>query len=75
MCHVQCSSNGLRVLYKSVQTILIVDQLFFDNESLTMKLKLDDIQAKYLPLNMQGQAVQQPVLKIVAGDFEATTST
>lgn len=40
-----------------------------------MKLKLDAIQAKYLPLNMQGQAVTQPVLKIVAGDFEATTST
>jgi hypothetical protein len=39
-----------------------------------MKLKLDAIQAKYMPLNMQGQQVQQPVLKIVAGDFEATTS-
>mmetsp|Transcript_122994 Transcript_122994/g.241269 ORF Transcript_122994/g.241269 Transcript_122994/m.241269 type:complete len:917 (-) Transcript_122994:212-2962(-) len=39
-----------------------------------MKLKLDEIQAKSMPLTMQGQPVQQPVLKIVAGDFEATTS-
>ncbi len=40
----------------------------------TMKLKLDAIQSKYMPLTMQGQQVVQPVLKIVAGDFEATTS-
>lgn len=39
-----------------------------------MKLKLDAIQSKYMPLTMQGQQVVQPVLKIVAGDFEATTS-
>jgi len=39
-----------------------------------MKLKLDAIQSKYMPLTMQGQPAQQPVLKIVAGDFEATTS-
>jgi hypothetical protein len=39
-----------------------------------MKLKLDAIQAKYMPLTMQGQPAKQPVLKIVAGDFEATTS-
>lgn len=39
-----------------------------------MKLKLDEIQAKSMPLTMHGQPVQQPVLKIVAGDFEATTS-
>lgn len=43
-------------------------------DNFRMKLKLDAIQARFMPLTMQGQPVRQPVLKIVAGDFEATTS-
>mmetsp|Transcript_24358 Transcript_24358/g.40654 ORF Transcript_24358/g.40654 Transcript_24358/m.40654 type:complete len:913 (-) Transcript_24358:244-2982(-) len=39
-----------------------------------MKLKIDAIEAKNLPLTMNGQVAEQPVLKIVAGEFEATTS-
>lgn len=39
-----------------------------------MKLKLDAIQAKYLPFDMKGHKPEQPVLKIIAGEFEATTS-
>ena len=39
-----------------------------------MKLKLDEIQAQNMPMTMQGQLARNPVLKIVAGDFEATTS-
>jgi hypothetical protein len=39
-----------------------------------MKLKIDAIEAKGLPLTMNGTPAMQPVLKIVAGEFEATTS-
>jgi hypothetical protein len=56
-----------------VQTTPTVN-LEFINKQAKMKLKIDAIEGKFLPLNMQGQPVQQPVLKFVAGDFEATTS-
>ena len=39
-----------------------------------VKLTLDQLVVKYMPFNMNNATVKDPILKIVLGEFEVTTS-
>lgn len=39
-----------------------------------VKLTLDQLVVKYMPFNMNNASAKEPILKIVLGEFEVTTS-
>jgi len=39
-----------------------------------VRLTLEQLVVKYMPLNMNGATAKEPILKIVLGEFEVTTS-